>query len=238
MGLNANEILESLKKNKYGKIMGPYLMIKEQIRNALEHGSMNLSKPVVSFPMPPPSQHIPLTLLFHQKKGHWSHLWLSTHLALRRASTIALILSGHRWQEMLSFLPLLYIVPGRRRAQIVPVKSIQEMWCCPMCLQQHFGRGTVPATWARHGQENLSLPQRRLYASREWAIESGLAAWVSVASRVLWSQKPSIYLSWKWALWKRQCTEPSERVNKHGRVHHNLDLVHYTILTSAASSRF
>ena len=182
-------------------------------------------------------QHVHLTLLFHQRESYWSHLWLPPHLTLRRAWTIIRRLSGHEWQEMLPFLPLLYIV-RRRRAQIVPVQSIAEMWCCPMCLQKLIRRGNVPTTWARLGQENLSLPQRRLYASREWAIESGLAAWVSVASRVLWSQKPSIYLSWKWALWQRQCTEPSERVNKHGRVHHNLDLVHYTILTSAASSRF
>ena len=202
MGFNANKILESLKNNKYGKIMGPYLIIKEQIHNALEHGSTISTKPVVSFPMPPPSQHIPLTLLFHQKKGHWSHLWLPPHLTLRRAWTIIRRLSGHEWQEMLPFLPLLYIVP-RRRAQIVPVQSIAEMWCCPMCLQKLIRRGNVPTTWARLGQENLSLPQRRLYASREWARESGLAALDSVASRVLWRQKPTIYLPWKQVLWKR-----------------------------------
>lgn len=120
-------------------------------------------------------QHVHLTLLFHQRGTHWSHLWLPPHLTPRRAWTVILILSGHKWQEMLPFLPLLYIVP-RRRAQIVPVQSIPEMWCFPISLQQHTSRGNVPATWARLGQENLSLPQRRLHASREWAGESGLAS--------------------------------------------------------------
>ena len=55
MGLNANEILESLKKNKYGKIMGPYLIIKEQIHNDLEHGYTTSAKPGNPHPMSPPS---------------------------------------------------------------------------------------------------------------------------------------------------------------------------------------
>jgi hypothetical protein len=55
MGFNANEILEFLKKNKYGKIMGPYLMIKEQIRNALEHGSTISTKPENQRPLSPKS---------------------------------------------------------------------------------------------------------------------------------------------------------------------------------------
>jgi hypothetical protein len=59
MGFNANKILESLKNNKYGKIMGPYLIIKEQIQNALEHRSTIPNKPVDSFPMPPPSPTCP-----------------------------------------------------------------------------------------------------------------------------------------------------------------------------------
>ena len=194
------------------------------------------NKPVVSFPMPPPSQHIPLTLLFHQRERS-----LITSLA---SST-----SGS--QESMDCCSDIIRTQVTRNASFPAIalhcskKEGPDSACAvhcrnvvlPHCLQKLIRRGNVPATWARLGQENLSLPQRRLYASREWARESGLAALDSVASRVLWRQKPTIYLPSKQVLWKRQDVEPSERVNKHGRVHHNLDLVHYTILTSA-SSRF
>jgi hypothetical protein len=83
MWFNANQILEYLKKNIYGKIIGPYLIIKEQIHNALEHGSTISTKPVVSFPMPPPSPTYPFNSALPRKRKitdpifGFLHIWLS-----------------------------------------------------------------------------------------------------------------------------------------------------------------
>nr|XP_034343605.1 putative sperm motility kinase W [Arvicanthis niloticus] len=115
MGFNANDILESLRKNKFDEKMGTYLLLKEQVRKGIEHTSTISAKPGDPCPTPPPSPaHIsdsglPLKRRASEPILGLLHIWPSGG-----QGPVALTPSGHKVARSVSMPPIALHCPTKK----------------------------------------------------------------------------------------------------------------------------
>lgn len=164
MRFNANGILESLQE-----IWGnDWYIFDLKKKNRCTRGlSMNLTlQPSlwICALTQPHHQHILLSLVF-PKCPVIPTLASSTSCPQESTDLLPRQYQETRWQEVLPSSPLLYIVP-RRRAEILPVLSIQELWLSKVSFCLSKSQEEMPLPPEENAHKETSSP-----ASEVWVLQ-------------------------------------------------------------------
>lgn len=145
MGFNPNDILESLRKNKFDEKMGTYLLLKEQVRKGIAHTSTTSDKPVDPCPMPPPSPaHISSSGLPLKRRASEPILGLLHIGPSGGQCPVALTPSGHKVVRSVSMPPI---------AVHCPTKKSSDNTCA-----LHSGAEAAPCVFNTILEDKIGLP--------------------------------------------------------------------------------
>lgn len=114
-----------------GKMKGTYLTLKEWVQEGHEHTPNTWAKPVIPYPTPHTTPaHF---WSFTKEKGQWAQLWSSPHLALCPDTV--------RARDGKKCLPACNcFTVCEKRADSLPVPSIQELWLPHVSAAAHRKR--------------------------------------------------------------------------------------------------